>query len=122
MEEFVRLLCSWNCSCRGHTGWLHNGSIIRVYSTGLLYGSILRVLSTGSLYGFSLRVLSTGSLYGFSLRVLFEGSLFGSFFGLFLGTTVLIILSIYMGQLTLKLTIIKQFNLFYAAHISLLYL
>jgi hypothetical protein len=41
------------------------------YTTGLLYGSILRVLSTGSL--------------------------FGLFFGLFLRTTVLIILSIYMG-------------------------
>jgi hypothetical protein len=51
----------------------------------------------GLFYGFSLRVLFTSSLYGFSLRVLFEGSLFGSFFGLFLGTTVLIILSIYMG-------------------------
>jgi hypothetical protein len=67
------------------------------YTTGLLYGSILRVLSTGSLYGISLRVLFTGSLYGFSLRVLSTGSLFGSFFGIFLGTTVLIILSIYMG-------------------------
>jgi hypothetical protein len=54
------------------------------YTTGLFYGSIIRVLSTGSLHGFSLRVLSTGSL-------------FGLFFGLFLGTTVLIILSIYMG-------------------------
>jgi hypothetical protein len=54
------------------------------YTMGLLYGSIIRVYSTGS-------------LYGFSLRVLFVGSLFGSFFGVFLGTTVLIILSIYMG-------------------------
>jgi hypothetical protein len=74
----------WNCSCRGHTSWLHNGTILRDYSTG-------------SLYGFSPRVLSTGSLHGFSLRVLSTGSLFGLFFGLFLGTTVLIILSIYMG-------------------------
>jgi hypothetical protein len=54
------------------------------YTMGLLYGSILRVLFTGS-------------LYGFSLRVLFVGSLFGSFFGVFLGTTVLIILCLYMG-------------------------
>jgi hypothetical protein len=68
---FLPKLFCWNCSCRGHTSWLHNGSILRVYSTG-------------SLYGFSLRVLSTGSL-------------FGLFFGLFIGTTVLIILSIYMG-------------------------
>jgi hypothetical protein len=64
-----RIKC-WNCSSCGHTSWLHNRSIIQVYSTG-------------SLYRFSPRVLSTGSL-------------FGLFFGLFLGTTVLIILSIYI--------------------------
>jgi hypothetical protein len=56
-----------------------------------------RDYSTGLFYRFSLRVLSTGSLYRFSLRVLSTGSLFSIFFGLFLGTTVLIILSIYIG-------------------------
>jgi hypothetical protein len=33
----VQRLC-WNCSCRGHTSWLHNGFILRVLFTGSLYG------------------------------------------------------------------------------------
>src|SRR4030081_203591 len=60
-------------------------------------GSTLQVLSLGSLpvvlYGCSLRVFSTGVLYGCSLRVF--SSAFCS--GILLGTTVLILLSTYMG-------------------------
>jgi hypothetical protein len=57
---------------------------------------------------------TTGLFYGFSIRFIYSCYL--------LGTTVLIICLYIWGQLTLKLTIIKQFNLFYAAHISLLLL
>jgi MFS family permease len=80
----------WNCSCRGHTSWLHNGFTLRVYSTGLLYG--------------------------FYTRFLYSGNLFG---------TIVLIFCLYIGgQLPFKLIIkqLKQFNLFYAAHISLLLL
>jgi hypothetical protein len=48
---------------RGRTSWLHNGFILRVYSTGLLYGFTLRVLFTGSLLGSIIRVFCLELLY-----------------------------------------------------------
>jgi hypothetical protein len=84
----------WNCSCRGHTSWLHIGFTLR----------------------FSLRVYLTGLLYGFYTRFLYSGNLFG---------TIVLIFCLYIwGQLPFKLIIkqLKQFNQFYAAHISLLLL
>jgi hypothetical protein len=50
---------------------------------------------------------TSGLFYRFSLRVLYSVLLFCLYI---------------WGQLPIKLTIIKQFNLFYAAHISLLLL
>jgi hypothetical protein len=41
----------WNCSCRGHTSWLHIGFTLRVLFTGSLYGFILRVLYSVPLLG-----------------------------------------------------------------------
>jgi hypothetical protein len=72
--------------------------------------------TSGLLYGFSLRVYLTGLLYGFYTRFLYSGNLFG---------TIVLIFCLYIwGQLPFKLIIkqLKQFNLFYATHISLLLL
>jgi hypothetical protein len=72
--------------------------------------------TSGLLYGFSLRVLFTGLLYGFYARFLYSGNLFG---------TIVLIFCLYIwGQLPFKLIVkqLKEFNLFYAAHISLLLL
>jgi hypothetical protein len=59
---------------------------------------------------------TSGLLYGFYTRFLYSGNLFG---------TIVLIFCLYIGgQLPFKLIIkqLKQFNLFYAAHISLLLL
>jgi hypothetical protein len=95
---------------RGRTSWLHNGCTLRVYSTGLFYGLTLRVYSTGLLYGSTLRVY---------FRFLYSVLLFGLFAQNYCTHNFCLYI---WGQLPVKLTIIKQFNLFYAAHISLLYL
>jgi hypothetical protein len=102
---------------RGRTSRLHYGSILRVYSTGLLYGFTLRVYSTGLLYGFTLRVYSTGLLYGFTF-----GFSTRFYYSAFAQNYCTHNFCLYIwGQLPVKLTIIKQYNLFYAAHLSLFY-
>jgi hypothetical protein len=67
------------------------------YASGLFYGFSLRVLFTGSLYWLIIRIICSELLCSISRQYIW-------------------------GQLPVKLTIIKQFNLFYAAHISLLLL
>jgi hypothetical protein len=61
-------------------------------------------------------MLRIGSIVRFISRVLYPSCLLRQF----LGTIVFIVLSIYMESVTCQVVKIKQFNLFYDAHQSLL--